>query len=186
MKLRTNIHQVIDPIVQKLQSPVPYDKVLRIVATSMLGEIKVRIHQKGIASDGSDIGKYSTKPAYFPPVSGLPKFDAQGKTGKKVFASGEKKGQAHKTRYFETGYSGLRGATGRQVSKVDLSLTGQLDKQFTIIPTEKGYGLGWPDAEKLIRAKGLEKHYGKEIWNLTADEREKAILIANEEINNAI
>jgi len=59
-----------------------------------------------------------------------------------------------------------------KLGKVNLSLTGQLNQQFTVQPTNEGWGLGWADKEKLERAKSFETKYRKPIYNLTQEELE--------------
>ena len=60
-------------------------------------------------------------------------------------------------------------------SKVVISLTRKLENEFTIIPTEKGYGLGWlaNDRGKTTNtqiSKYMEEKYG-DIWKLTTEEK---------------
>lgn len=163
-----------------------YDNVVRTTATSMLGVIKNRIHEEGKAADGSDIGRYdTTNPLYVNPKNSPKSFPVEGKTGKTKFETGIKKGQAHKTRYFNS-YSDFRQTIGRRTDKVDLSLSGQLNSQFVVIATENGYGLGWNNQEMPDRARGLESKYAKKIWGLTEGEKELAVKIAQKEINDAI
>jgi hypothetical protein len=163
----------------KVQSVLPegknYDTLQRIVATSVLGDMKIRIHQKGLAADGGRIGSYSTKPLYVGVKANVGKSFGRpvGKTGLSKFKSGAKKGQDHASRYFPGGYGEYKSAIGRnEIGSVNLSLSGQMDKELTLIKTDKGYGLGWANADLLERAKFFEgKKYSKSIWGLTEDEK---------------
>lgn len=100
--------------------------VVRIAILDMYGKMRERIFTDGIAADGSEIGKYSTEPIYVNPKNSPKKFAPKGKTGNTKFADGK----AHKTRYFEQGYKGFRAKAGRQTSKVDLRLSGNLRNSF--------------------------------------------------------
>jgi hypothetical protein len=57
---------------------------------------------------------------------------------------------------------------------------------LTVVPTSRGYGFGWPDREKLIRARALEKKYKKKIWALTEGERKQVSDITIKYFRNAI
>ena len=120
IQFKTNLNQVFAPIIAKLESPALADKVTRIVAVEMLGELRSRIHQQGKAADGGDIGQYSTKPLYVSVKNNVGRsFGAPlgkpNKNGKRFskFASGKKEGQPHTSRYFERGYEGYKNAIGR-------------------------------------------------------------------------
>lgn len=159
-----------------------YDTVLRSVASSMIGVIKKRIHEDGKSADDSNIGQYdTTHPLYVNPLKSLKSFAPMGKTGKYKF----KNGQPHKTKYFDS-YKGFREGIGRPTDKVNLSLSGQMNSQFTVIPTENGYGLGWNNTEMYKRSQGLETKYAKTIWGLTKEESEQVTEIANYETGKLI
>lgn len=159
------------------------DTTIRTVATSMLGEVKTRIHEEGKAADGSDIGQYNTtNPLYVNPKNSPRGFAPIGKLGATKFKS---TGKPHKTKYFDS-YKDFRVEIGRPVDKVNLSLSGQLNNQFVVIATDKGYGLGWNNAEMPERSAGLEKKYGKLIWALTGNEQTKAIEVAQDTINKLL
>lgn len=190
----TNFLSVMAPIIANISTPALADRVTKVVASEMLGEIRARIHQQGKAADGSDIGAYSTKPLYVSIAQNvgrsfgapLGKPNKYGKRRSK-FESGKKAGQSHTSRYFERGYEGYKNAIGRNtLGKVNLSLSGQLDSQLTLMQTPLGWGLGWADAEKFKRANALQdKKYRKKIWALTNEEAEKAVKTAEREVANA-
>lgn len=183
--LKTNIQEVISSL--KIDSfrkgGENYDGLLRAVALTSLAEIKTRIHEEGKAADGADIGRYSTKPLYVNPRNSPKAFTPKGKTGRVKFESGK----PLKTRYFADGYGGFKSFIGRNLlGKVNLSLSGQLNKQFLLFPTTDGWGLGWADDEKYTRAIGLERKYRREIYNLTDEEEQKAVGAADKYIEDAI
>ena len=163
-------------------------QVTRITAFSGLSILKNRIHEQGKAADGGDIGIYSTSPIYVGKKAvGGGSIKPVGKYGETIFKSGEKKGQPHKTEYFPEGYKGYKTKIGRnQTGKVNLSLSGQLNQQTTVIPNNKDWGIGWEDSEKYKRAKALEKKYGKVIWGFTDRELEILSEVANAEAQRII
>lgn len=61
MDIHTNMAAAINVISDKLKA-IDIDRMTRLQATSLLATMRVRIHQDGIASDGSQIGEYT--PAY--------------------------------------------------------------------------------------------------------------------------
>lgn len=182
IKVTTNINEVLSKILAKtvsLQQGELKDGLVRIAATTQLSMMQTRIHEEGKAADGGDIGQYSSKPLYVSKEANpgksfgrpLGKVNKAGKQYSK-FQGGKKKGQDHKSRYFAGGYKEYRSAIGRRSDKVDLSLSGQLGRQLTIIAAAGGYGIGWADAEKKKRAEALTKKYKKRIWYPTKEETE--------------
>lgn len=62
--VKTNIGQVAARLHKRFISLQDKDKLLRTIATSLLPEVKHRIHVEGKAADGSEIGTY--KDSYMP------------------------------------------------------------------------------------------------------------------------
>lgn len=163
-------------LTKRLTDPVAVDIAIRSVATTMLSELSTRVFEKGGATSG-DIGSYSTKPMYVSVSSNPGRSFGRplGKVNKKgnqfsKFQSGKKKGQDHSSRYFERGYDQFKTAIGRNIGKVNLSLSGQFARQMTVIPTAKGYGIGWTNREMFLRAGYFTKKYNKSIWKLNDPE----------------
>lgn len=182
IQLRTNANQVILGLTQKILDPERLDNAIRTVATTMLAEMKTRVFEQGKKTDSSDIGKYSTTPMYVS-VNANPgkSFGAIGKTGKSKFKSGK----SHTSRYFAGGYNEYKAKIGRNPGYVNLSLSGQLNSQMTIIGTPKGYGIGWTNKEMFERAGHFTKKYGQ-IWHLTEEEKTLAREIAQREFINSL
>ena len=185
-------------LLEKMTALLPgsagYNSVMRVAAEKALQSVKQRIHADGLAADGSDIGAYSTKPIYISTVTGTGKglpagrqglAQPMGKSGKQAFISGKKKGQPHTSQYFAGGYSQFKTATGlNQAGKVNLTLTGELCNELTVLPdtTGTGYALGWLDEQLQQRALALEAKYGKQIWALSEQERSEAIEITSVQV----
>ncbi len=193
IRVKTNITDVVSSLKAKFanleRGAQGYDSMMRTVATSLIGKVKMRIHEQGKAADGSAIGTYSTSPIYVSSKANPGRSFGRpiGKTGKSKFKSGKRKGEDHASRYFPGGYNEYKTTIGRnQLGTVNLSLSGQLNNQLTIQATAKGYGYGWPDKEKLKRANALEKKYGKYIYGLTEEELQMAMEVAKKEVMDAL
>lgn len=192
MIIRTNANQVMRGLTQRLTNPQVIDESIRQVATTMLSELGTRVFEKGEATDKGDIGSYSTKPMYVSITANPGRSFGRpiGKTGKSKFTTGKKAGEDHKSRYFERGYDQFKTTIGRnQLGKVNLSLSGQFARQMTVIPTSKGYGIGWTNSEMFKRAGYFTQKYNKKIWLLNEDETKLAKDLAKkyyfENLNNA-
>ncbi len=181
--IKTNIDQVAAKITKKALSAKSINNITRIIAWTMLDEIRFRIANKGQAVSGK-IGSYSTSPIYVNPNRSPKKFATLGKTKKDVFASTGKK---HSTGYFSGGYSQFKTAIGRNTAgTVNLYLTGQFLNNMTVLPTSRGWGIGWQQSAFLARAFHFEKKYGKTIFGLSARERKLMVRIINQEIKRAL
>lgn len=129
--------------------------------------IKRRVFNQGLDKNGNKIGDYSTKSAYFSRGQFVRKsaFKPGGKKNPK-----RKNKKDPKTMYIAEGYKGLRSVNGRQVGYVDLQYTGDLFQSIQIV------GQGDRPVLKIITKKeadiseGLEKRFGKTIFELGASE----------------
>lgn len=158
-----------------------YNSMVQSIGTALLYDIKSRIHQQGLAADGSRVVEYSRKPMYVPITKGggAP----VGKTGKAVFETGKRNGQLHASRYCPGGYAQYRAAIG---ATEPLVLTGALKNGFSLRTTTNGFSLGWADSKLSARAVALERKYGKPIWSFGPAERSKALLIAKNFVSSAL
>lgn len=194
----------LDNLLRKISEISPggqvHDMAMREAGSSTLGNMIVRIHEEGKASDGSDIGTYSTKPIYINPKNSPVKFGTSGKykdytdgNGNRVlkpatdtFKGGRRAGEKHTTKYFDGGYKEFREDAGRDSSKVNLDLTGGLKQGLQLLPTSRSYSIGFMNDEQARRAEGLEKKYGKKIWSLTSGEKLEFVNLFSKAVKNAI
>lgn len=63
-------------------------------------------------------------------------------------------------------------------SDVILSATRQMENDFTVVATAKGYGLGYNNSLNFDKAKWLEDKYKKKVFGLTEAEREQVLEVA--------
>jgi hypothetical protein len=106
-------------------------KVLRLAVITAAGEVKDRIQQKGIKSDGSQMAPYSTKP--FARPSGI-----RG-TGK--------------VKKYPGGYAEFRTKKGRQTDHRDLTLSGDMfDTWRPFAVDQQSWGAGFTSPKMGERA----------------------------------
>lgn len=113
--------------------------------------------------------------------------------GRSVFASGKKKGEKHKSKYFAQGYKGYRDNVERQTAKVDLSLTGELRLDFgnqkeEAIPrkiSDFEYQIQLNKEIDQKKREGAEEKYGT-IFSLSDTEKSEFVRVAQFEFNNRI
>jgi hypothetical protein len=71
-------------------------------------------------------------------------------------------------------------------TKVIVSLTRQLENDWAVVPTEKGYGIGFNNPLNVQKMRWVEANKKKVIANLSENERRYAIERINELVNAAL
>ena len=157
-----------------------------------IGTMGERIFELGEATDGADIGSYNTTDEIYVSDKASPKKTSRnhsGKNGDKTFKSGK----SHKTTYYPS-YSEFRFQMGRTSPNVNLNLTGRLYRNFlnSFVPSDKNgnsfvkfskkavpkklgnfeYGIALRQ-ENMDKATGMEAHFGKVIFQMTENEKQK-------------
>ncbi len=167
--------------------------IMRTASLSVLAGMRNRIQIYGKGSTGQKIGNYSKKGAYFSlsrsnKSIGRPLGKNFNGTRRSKFASGKKKGQDHKSRYFPDGYFGWKTAMNANVlGSVNLTLTGTFFNQMTILPTSKGWGIGWADKAFTERAKYFQNEkYDKPIFHASREELEQAKDSIKRQLQNGV
>lgn len=126
----TNIANVMAKINSSFELLKDKEYLLRPLAIETIPLMKGRIHDKGIATDGSKIGTYSN------------------------------------------GYMAERERNGRGKSKkVIVALTSQLENDWSVQATDKGYGIGFNNSFNVDKMRWVEEVKGKIIANLSKDEK---------------
>lgn len=119
--------------------------LLRPVAIEVLPMMTERIHRKGQASDGSQIGTYSNS-------------------------------------YLKQREKNNRGKD----TKVIVSLTRQLENNWSVLETTNGYGIGFTNPFNKEKLGWVEEQKGKVISSLSNEEINYAFERVNELVENAI
>ncbi len=126
----TNIANVMAKIHSSFDLLKDKEYLLRPLAIETIPLMKERIHDKGVATDGSQIGTYSN------------------------------------------GYMAERERNGRGKSKkVIVALTSQLENDWSVQATDKGYGIGFNNSFNVDKMGWVEEVKGKIIANLSKDEK---------------
>jgi len=188
MKYESDLQKVITNLINDIKVDLSPTELSRVAAEQLLGDIVRRIHNQGENADGSPIAaQYSTKPMYIS-IEGLIRqtngkgksMSPRGKNGDKPF----KNGKARKSVYFDTGYEGFKSEqTGN--TKVNLTLTGQLQNDLLISPIKKDFGLSFSDYGLDLYPQ-LESHFGAVIWFPTKGEKNRMIEAINWYIDNKL
>lgn len=71
-------------------------------------------------------------------------------------------------------------------SKIIVSLTRQLENDWSVIATDKGYGVGFLNAFNIQKARWVEENKGKKIFFLSESEQKFAIERINELVIDAL
>jgi hypothetical protein len=70
--------------------------------------------------------------------------------------------------------------------KIILSLTSQMENDFSVQATGEGYGLGFNNPKNMDKAKWNDNRFGHTVYALTKEEEQKANEIAKKAFYNAI
>ena len=144
----------------KLKSDIQTQIPLALLAavSDVFSQHKRRIFNKGEADNNSQIGDYSTRPAWF----GVDSFAVK---------SAFKPAKGRRTVKFDDGYKGLRESQGFQTEKVDLQYSNALFISYQF--QQKGNGsvdVGFTDKDNYNKARGNEKRFKKSIFYFSATE----------------
>lgn len=180
MKIQSNIKIISTDLknnFKKLQDP---EYLLREIAFDVVDMMTKRIHIDGIASDGGRIGDYSA--GYMKVRTG-----DFGNSG--TFTKGSKKGQTKNSGVFSRGlHKGEPRPKYNRNSdtKIIVSLTRQLENDWSVIPVEKGYGIGFLNPFNLQKARWVEEGQNKKIFDLTDTESQYVEDQINKRVNDAL
>ena len=159
--------------IQKLEQrykDIVSNKPLGIAVAAVHEKMVKRIFEDGKNGNDGKIGAYDTsEPLYVSPNKSPKSFPVKGKTGKTKY----KNGKPHKTGYF-TSYKAFRQKIGREVSFVNLSLFGQLKRDFSNslqrVNNNKWIS-GTKNNKNSDKVDGAVDRYGREVFQLTKDEK---------------
>lgn len=160
MRVESNFDEVIQIVSARLES-IDIKEMTALQASSVISELRKRIHVDGKDSNETQIGTYS--PGYMKVRTGLYGNGKPAKKGVKsagVFTKGKNKGQ-QRPKYQR-----------KNETKVILSLTRQMENDYIIIPEDNGTAIGFSNQTNFQKSQWNEQTYKKKIFSLTKAERE--------------
>jgi hypothetical protein len=188
ISIRIDIGKTISRYQNVISAIQDKDKMLRSCAAGVLPEMKTRIHVKGLDSEEKPIGTYSE--GYMKVRTGnfanSKKFtkgknkgklkDAGVKTKKRVLTPFGKTGYAF-TNIESEGIARPKYNRSNDTKKI-YSLTRQMENDFSVQATDKGYGLGFNNPYNAQKAEWVQEQDKKTVYNTTEKERKLAVDIA--------
>lgn len=175
--IRIDASQPLSRLKAKLEAAQNKEKMLRTVAVSMLPVVKTRIHEQGLDANEQPIGTYSesymkVRTGSFASAPTISKGKNKGKTKNPgLISRGPNKGSP-RPKYNRT-----------SDTKKVVSLTRQLENDFSVVASANGYGLGYKNAFNLQKMRWQEENENKKIAKLTPSERKMAVEVAKEYIH---
>lgn len=178
MIIKSNIGVVTAEIISKLQTLRDREYLLRPLCFDIIDKMTKRIHIDGKDATERPIGTYSK--GYMAIRTGVFK-------NSEVYKKGTQKGKAKNAGTFtdrtirlnkengvfsgEDKVGGARPQYHRSADpKVIISLTRQLENDWSVIATDKGYGVGFLNPLNLQKARWAEATYKKDIFRLSPAE----------------
>lgn len=196
LTIKTNLSQVLSNLGQSLEQIMDKNYLLRPVAIEVIPLMTERIHKEGKASDGSQIGTYS---------SGYLKIRSGNFRNSEKFKRGAKKGQNKNagvvskrrvaTPFGKSAYA-YQNIEGDKIArenfnrgsdpKVIVSLTRQLENNWSVLETTNGYGIGFTNPFNAEKLRWVEENKKKVISNLSESEIDYAFERINELVADAL
>lgn len=189
--ITTNIDAVLAKILGAADKLKDKDFLLRPVAQETIVNMKDRIHIEGEDSKETQIGTYSS--GYMKLRTGN---YGNAKRNKKGFVTSPGKVTKKKVQLYGTTKSVFADVSTMNINrkkygrssdpKVVVSLTRQLENDWAVLATQKGYGIGFNNPFNTKKARWVEETYDKKIFNLTPTEQEYILDRLNELTINAL
>ena len=171
--IKSNIKDVAGLVKSKLDLLSNKEYLLRPLCVDLVAVMPKRIHIQGKASDDGQIGTYSK--GYMAIRSGRfgnsPKVSRGPNKGKAKNAGTFTKVKVENI--FLKGDFGNRPNYNRGTdTKVIISLTRQLENDWAVVATSKGYGVGFNNSHNFDKSQWVEATYKKKIFAMTSSERQ--------------
>lgn len=207
ISVRINATSLLKNLAGMLTAIQDKERMMRTVATGVRAEMKHRIHTLGYDANGDPIGDYS--PAYMKIrtkgrkiyLESIERYQfriKQNDTEKQLKLRSDRL-QSFRDRQELNRLRVQDGLKSRKIKRpfntirynrtsnttVVASLTRQMENDFSVLPTDAGYGLGYNNPENRLKAGYVENTYKKKIFGLTTDEKQLAVDIAIDYLDNA-
>lgn len=181
ISIKTNLDGVAGIIQKQLDKLNDKEYLLRPVAQNMIVLLHRRIHVDGKDSNAEQIGLYSK--GYLALRSGLfqnTHIIQKGANKGKPKGSGTFTSQAHSEKVGKPRPNYNRGTD----PKVIISLTRQLENDYAVKPTVKGYGIGFNNEFNFQKSQFVQETYHKQIFALTDEEEKEALKQIQDLVND--
>jgi hypothetical protein len=180
-------------VIQKMKSRIDVlEKEFGLAVETVNTMMTERIFTDGKSSEGATIGKYDTShELYVAPSNSPKKLATKGKHGEKVFKTGKRAGQQHKTTYYKSykDYHDKQAKQKGQGDKVNLVLFGQLQSEFRKPPVKTGENT-WVKAisnpANIGKIAGARRKYGDNVFQLSKKERAMLTKLTREAFQKAL
>lgn len=183
VNIKINIDDFTKDIAERFDLIRDNEVMLRPVCFDLIDLMTKRIHEDGKDSNEAQIGTYS---------EGYMKVRTGDFANSKRVTKGKNKGKLKDSGTFTDRTIRLNKKTGvftgedkvgkarpnynrTSDTKVVASLTRQLEGDWTVIPTEAGYGVGFQNEINFNKTQWLEATYKKKIFDLSPSELEYAV-----------
>lgn len=179
LTVNTNLAQVLTSLGQAFETIFNKDYLLRPVAIEVMPLMTKRIHQDGQAADGSQIGTYSNE---------YMKLRTGNYGNSKKVSRGKNKGKLKDAGTFTKGaeVGAARPKYNRSSdTKVIVSLTRQLENDWSVMETPKGYGIGFTNAFNADKLRWVGEIKDKDLGQLSVEEIDSAFERVNELLEDA-
>lgn len=172
ISIRINIGKTISKYQNVISAIQDKDKLLRSCAAGVLPVMKDRIHVKGLDSEEKPIGMYS---------EGYMKVRTGNYGNSKRFTKGKNKGKTKDAGAYSRGKNA--GKPRKQYNRTSdpkkvYSLTRQMENDFSVQATDKGYGLGFNNAFNAQKAEWVQQQDKKAVYKISEKENKLAVEIA--------
>lgn len=193
--IKTNIGQVTNELREKLLKLADKENIPRILAFDTIDLMTKRIHIDGKDSKDAQIGAYSK--GYMAVRTGnfknSDKFSRGKNKGKNKNAGVVTKKLVQLFGTTQNVFADVRTMGTPRINynrssdtKVIISLTRQLENDWSVIATTKGYGVGFLNPHNMDKARWTEATYKKEIFSLSPSEEKKLFEIVQENVSNVL
>jgi len=203
MEYTSNISVIVNQINSKVKMLNDTSKLMREIATTLLGDNKIRVFTDGLNTKEQIIGKYSTVPmlvgaSSFKNITSANKYFSKVKSDNKAskkkggsntgWVTIKKKYRLHELR---GGYAQLRKIDwSPNFDTVNLKRTGKMQLELTMAPKGKDFVIGFPanynsklNYKEMI--KGFENKYGgTAIWGVSPSEQKTVEAIIDRYVKN--
>lgn len=157
--------------IERILSTLPkFKHRVQLVAVKRLeAEMKRRIFNEGLATNGGKIGEYSERPLSVANPSINPRAWAVPSA---FVASRDRNGRVRDTQFFSGGYKEFRKEQGFQTAFVDTDYTGSLRQSLQTGLLGDDIVLGFADLEQYQKSIKLEQHFNKSIYEPSENEQQ--------------